>query len=160
MPLPFKIRITISSLPENDNHQSGQLVLINKIKISEYIEEIIEKEYYVYHPNGQIRQVTRHTKNMVLNGESKVFYESGQLRAIQNFKDGENHGVFIEYFEDGSISQCSNFKLGKQNGQEIKIDENGSLLQNCYHENGVMKWSIVSPKEYLNFFEIEFFLFC
>ena len=53
-------------------------------------------------------------------------YKSGQVKSIENFKNGKLNGEFKEFFENGSLFQTGTFKNGDM--KNIKVFyENGNL---------------------------------
>ena len=53
-------------------------------------------------------------------------YKNGQVKSIENFKNGKLNGEFKEFFEDGKLFQIATFKNGDM--KNIKVFyENGNL---------------------------------
>lgn len=53
-------------------------------------------------------------------------YKNGQVKSIENFKNGKLNGEFKEFFENGSLFQIGTFKNGDM--KNIKVFyENGNL---------------------------------
>ena len=53
-------------------------------------------------------------------------YKDGQVKSIENFKNGKLNGEFKEFFENGSLFQVGTFKNGDM--KNIKVFyENGNL---------------------------------
>ena len=53
-------------------------------------------------------------------------YNNGQVKSIENFKNGKLNGEFKEFFEDGKLFQIATFKNGDM--KNIKVFyENGNL---------------------------------
>ena len=53
-------------------------------------------------------------------------YKDGQVKSIENFKNGKLNGEFKEFFENGSLFQIGTFKNGDM--KNIKVFyENGNL---------------------------------
>lgn len=55
-------------------------------------------------------------------------YKNGQVKSIENFKNGKLNGEFKEFFENGSLSQITIFKNGDM--KNIK----------AFYENGILKF--------------------
>lgn len=55
-------------------------------------------------------------------------YKSGQVKSIENFKNGKLNGEFKEFFENGSLFQIGTFKNGDM--KNIKV----------FYENGKLKF--------------------
>ena len=73
---------------------------------SESIKDGIHKAYY---KTGQLRLIENY-KNGKFDGERKVFYENGQIRVECIYKDGKPVGVRKKYWPDGQIRQEIIFK--------------------------------------------------
>ena len=67
---------------------------------------------------------------MPFTGAAKTTYESGQLKTVFNFIDGETQGLGEEYYEGGQLKSKFNLTDGKLNGPH-----------ETYHENGQLKYS-------------------
>ena len=64
-------------------------------------------------------------------------YKDGQVKSIENFKNGKLNGEFKEFFENGSLFQIGTFKNGDM--KNIKVFyENGKLKfeQNLKNKKG------------------------
>ena len=64
-------------------------------------------------------------------------YKDGQVKSIENFKNGKLNGEFKEFFENGSLFQIGTFKNGDM--KNIKVFyENGNLKfeQNLKNRKG------------------------
>ena len=55
-------------------------------------------------------------------------YKNGQVKSIENFKNGKLNGEFKEFFENGSLFQIGTFKNGDM--KNIKV----------FYENGKLKF--------------------
>ena len=55
-------------------------------------------------------------------------YKNGQVKSIENFKNGKLNGEFKEFFENGNLSQIGSFKNGDL--ESIKV----------FYENGRLKF--------------------
>ena len=55
-------------------------------------------------------------------------YKDGQVKSIENFKNGKLNGEFKEFFENGSLFQIGTFKNGDM--KNIKV----------FYENGKLKF--------------------
>ena len=53
-------------------------------------------------------------------------YKSGQVKSIENFKNGKFNGEFKEFFENGSLFQIGTFKNGDMENVKA-FYENGNL---------------------------------
>ena len=53
-------------------------------------------------------------------------YKNGQVKSIENFKNGKLNGEFKEFFENGSLFQVGTFKNGEMKNIRV-FYENGNL---------------------------------
>ena len=56
-------------------------------------------------------------------GCSVDYYDNGQLRSKENWKDGKPDGLWEEYHDNGKLSSKGNFKKGELNGLWEYYDE-------------------------------------
>lgn len=72
------------------------------------------------------------------NGEQKIYFDSGKVRLIINYKDGEQHGDEIEYWEADSakIKMKRSYKNGQFHGDEIEYFENGKIFSKKTYKDG------------------------
>ena len=64
-------------------------------------------------------------------------YKNGQVKSIENFKNGKLNGKFKEFFENGSLFQIGTFKNGDM--KNIKVfyeNENLKFEQNLKNRKG------------------------
>lgn len=65
-------------------------------------------------------------------------YKNGQVKSIENFKNGKLNGEFKEFFEDGKLSQITNFKnidIFEKYGVTVKKYGNNCLREAIYDIN-------------------------
>ena len=71
------------------------------------------------------------------HGLHELFYESGQLRTKENFKDGKLDGLSEMYHENGQLMTKGKFKDGEFDGLfVIRNFENGQLESEICYKNG------------------------
>ena len=97
----------------------------------------------VYYESGQL-QAEENYKDDKLEGITKAYYESGQLQGEGNFKDGKQEGMVKTYYENGQLQAEANFKDGKPGGITKVYYESGQLQGEANFKNGV----IISEKKY------------
>ncbi len=74
----------------------------------------------------------------------KEYYESGQLKAEGNLKDGKLEGPLKTYNPSGQLKAEGNFKDGKQEGITRIHSPSGQLQVEAYFMNG----QLISKKKY------------
>ena len=80
----------------------------------------LECKSYIYKNDGTMKDYT---------GNSKYYYENGQLLQKKNYKDGKRHGLWEYYYRHGQLKWQHKYKQGKKYG----LDEG-------YYGNGQVKW--------------------
>ena len=75
-----------------------------------------------------------------LNGEFKSYYDDGQLKLLQNYKNGIKNGIHKSYSDIGELIYLRNYVNGKLDGLEIKKVGWGMTrdwyLDSIYWKNG------------------------
>jgi len=66
------------------------------------------------------------------------YYESGQLKAEYNYKNGKLDGFAREYYENGQLQDETPYKNDKKEGIVKTYIENGTLISEVTFKNGVM----------------------
>ena len=79
-----------------------------------------------YYENGQLRS-KEYYKNGESHGPYELFLENGQLAFKINYINGAAHGPWEEFYENGQLKKKSNYKNGKERLSEY-FYENGQLL--------------------------------
>jgi antitoxin component YwqK of YwqJK toxin-antitoxin module len=69
-------------------------------------------------------------------GRAESFYENGQKRSENNYKDGIYDGVSTDWYENGQKQREINFKDRKQDGLWTYWYENGQKLEEVNYEDG------------------------
>jgi antitoxin component YwqK of YwqJK toxin-antitoxin module len=95
-----------------------------------------------FHENGQPSQIlilkALKIDGFIVDGTWKHYYDDdGQVRLIQNYKDGELHGVEERYSENGQLDTRKVYNIGQYDGLYEMYHENGKLSKKMFHINGV-----------------------
>ena len=69
-----------------------------------------------------------------LDGEFKSYYDDGQLKLLQNYKNGIKHGVHKSFDDGGDLIYSRNYINGKLEG--LEVFEGGWYLDSTYWKNG------------------------
>ena len=67
-------------------------------------------------------------KNGKINGESKEYYEDGNLKRITNWVNSKINGDSREYYQDGVIKEIRRWVNGNMIGSYLEFDSNGILV--------------------------------
>ena len=94
--------------------------------------EIITDEF----PNGLLKQYFIYNKNGLLDGESREYYEEGDIKSISHFKNDIPDGVFISYYQNGNMEEKYTYVNGQANGECFSYYENGKLEERYFLKNG------------------------
>ena len=70
-------------------------------------------------------------------GEVKYLYESGVKFIEFELQNGKANGDYFEYFENGNIKVFQQYKDNKLNGKAIEKDSNGKLIKAYEEYNGI-----------------------
>ena len=77
-------------------------------------------------------------KNLLPEGESKIFYPSGKILTVTNVKNGTMDGTMKVFYENGKIRMIGHFKNGKKDGEFIEYDEDGNIINKALYKNDEM----------------------
>ena len=94
---------------------------------------VINGPYREFHFNGQLKyegtyKPSESGDSLVEDGERRFYPEDdGQLRMIQTFKDGKQHGPSWSYRENGQLATKVWFKDDEHHGPYEWYDEQGEL---------------------------------
>ncbi|MBV4359898.1 toxin-antitoxin system YwqK family antitoxin [Pinibacter aurantiacus] len=66
------------------------------------------------------------------------YFENGNFKTIQHFKNGDSEGQSIWFYENGNIQQIVNFKNDKANGNAFYFYSSGSLKSHRYWLNDTL----------------------
>ena len=75
--------------------------------------------------------------------KKELFYESGNLKLIGNYKDNLKHGQWVYYYENGIVSNEDWFIKGMLHGRSSSSYKNGKLRSNGFYQIGerVREWT-------------------
>ena len=96
----------------------------------------LDGEWKFYYENtGNIFQELSYVEGK-FTGLQKYYYESAELSAIGEMKDGLKVGEWTWYFENGNISSTVEYKQDKKEGKQIMYEELGEIVKEEYYNNG------------------------
>ena len=122
----------IKSTLVNSMKDSATFSLVTDINYNLNSNEIITDEF----PNGLLKQYFIYNKNGLLDGESREYYEEGNIKSISSFKNDIPDGVFISYYQNGNIENKYAYVNGQANGECFSYYENGKLEERYFLKNG------------------------
>ena len=122
----------IKSTLVNSMKDSATFSLVTDINYNLNSNEIITDEF----PNGLLKQYFIYNKNRLLDGESREYYEEGDIKSISHFKNHIPDGVFISYYPNGNMEEKYAYVNGQANGECFSYYENGKLEERYFLKNG------------------------
>ena len=122
----------IKSTLVNSMKDNASFSLTTDINYNLNSNEIITDEF----PNGLLKQYFIYNKNGLLDGESREYYEEGDIKSISHFKNDIPDGVFISYYQNGNIENKYAYVNGQANGECFSYYENGKLEERYFLKNG------------------------
>ena len=137
----FEVYDTNNNLLQRMNYRN------NKMTIEQEVEGNQVKMIYLFdntnsmsgkveaYKNGELISILQ-IKNLLPEGEVKIFYPGGRLLTIFNLKNGQIDGMMKMFFENGKLMGVANFKDGLQDGEAIEYDKNGNVIKKVLYKNG------------------------
>ena len=137
----FEVYDTNNNLLQRMNYRN------NKMTIEQEVEGNQAKIIYLFdntnsmsgkveaYKNGELISILQ-IKNLLPEGEVKIFYPGGRLLTIFNLKNGQIDGMMKMFFENGKLMGVANFKDGLQDGEAIEYDKNGNVIKKVLYKNG------------------------
>lgn len=99
-------------------------------------------KWWYYHKDGETIMSEENYEDGELNGESKTFYESGEITEILYYSKGKLHGNAKRYDIKGALVSDLTYKNGILHGLAKYFDTDGKLMYTGNYENDVKtgKW--------------------
>lgn len=120
------------------------IILNGKFKVSEgkMIDKIHEGEWKFYHLKSDTLMTVENYKNGELHGVKKVFYNTGLLAELTTFENGIKNGPYQKVAENGIVMEESTFENGEYHGPVIFREAAGNNYTTGQFKNGksVGKW--------------------
>ncbi|PGH26164.1 phosphatidylinositol-4-phosphate 5-kinase [Fusobacterium animalis] len=133
----------IKSTLINSMKDNASFSVLTDINYNSNSHEIVTDEF----PNGLLKQYFTFNKDELLDGESRQYYEEGDIKSISPFKNNVADGTFISYYQNGNIKEKHTYKNGNEEGEGIFYYENGKLEEKYFMKNGKL------DGEAINYFE-------
>jgi antitoxin component YwqK of YwqJK toxin-antitoxin module len=92
-------------------------------------------KWIYFHTDGKTVLSEENYENGFLNGESKIFFKTGQLTEIKHYKNGKLDGNSKRYSEEGILLDDLNYKNGILEGQATFYDIKGNIIYTGMYEN-------------------------
>lgn len=91
-----------------------------------------------YYPDSTLRAVEQR-KDGDFHGLSKFYHENGKIKSEQMYENGKRNGSFKFYFSDGTLRAEENFKNDKLHGLQKQYWENGKLRNEINYKDGLVE---------------------
>ena len=88
-----------------------------------------------YYENGQLK-IRENFKDGKEEGLSEYFHENGELEFRGNVKEGKEDGLWESYHENGQLESRGNLKEGESDGLWEYFDEDGNLTNTEEYKDG------------------------
>ena len=122
----------IKSTLVNSMKDNASFSLVTDINYNLNSHEIVTDEF----PNQLLKQYFIFNKNGLLDGESREYYEEGNIKSISPFKNNIPDGIFISYYQNGDIKEKHTYKNGNEEGEGLFYYENAKLEEKYFMKNG------------------------
>ena len=133
----------IKSTLINSMKDNTSFSILTDINSSSNSHEVVTDEF----SNGLLKQYFTFNKDELLDGESRQYYEEGDIKSISPFKNNVADGVFISYYQNGNMKEKHAYKNGNEEGEGIFYYKNGKLEEKYFMKNGKL------DGEAINYFE-------
>lgn len=87
----------------------------------------MKKEFY---PSGKLKMTHYEDSDGNWQGECKVYFQTGKLEQVKQYKDDQLNGIYLEYDKKGNLRIKSKFKNDKEIDTTIYFSEDGT--KECY----------------------------
>ncbi|WP_279119491.1 toxin-antitoxin system YwqK family antitoxin [Fusobacterium varium] len=106
-------------------------------KIVDYKNKIIK----MYYRDGALYRKVKFLGNSEWNyeGEAKLYFQTGEILGIEEFKNGTLDGKSVYYYKNGNIHQKGYYKNGGREGEYIIYYENGNMEEKTFYQKGALK---------------------
>ena len=94
-----------------------------------------EGSEFFYYESGQLKAEYNY-KNGKLDGFAREYYENGQLIAEGNYSNGKLEGISKMYYESGQLRSENSYKDNLLNGISKTYYENGQLKEEVNYKDG------------------------
>lgn len=94
----------------------------------------IEGPDTIFYPSGKVNQINQY-KDGALNGTSVTYYLNGKIKSEVNVTDGKDNGYSSSFYQNGKPESEGWMQDGQHQGEWLFYDENGKLTGRSYYLN-------------------------
>ena len=116
------------SIPANKKYNIDEIIKINKLIYQKTDSTLITGEVRFFYETGEVKQLQTF-KNGILNGPRKVWHINGQLMQEGEFDNGKIIGYRRAWYDNGQLRAEGAYKNGKLEGIRKGWWKNGQLKQ-------------------------------
>ncbi|WP_413669583.1 hypothetical protein ACEN9X_06285 [Mucilaginibacter sp. Mucisp86] len=88
----------------------------------------------IFYPSGKINQINQY-KNGVMNGPSVTYFLNGKIKSEINLTDGKHDGYLTTFYQNGNPESEGWLREGQHQGEWLFYDEGGKLSNRSYYLN-------------------------
>lgn len=89
--------------------------------------DVVRVQQNKYSTTGNLKEEIPYNKESRIHGVKRTFYDNGQLKTEENYKNGKKDGVSREYSKNGQLIAEANFKDNHYYGDLIVYYDNGNI---------------------------------
>lgn len=89
----------------------------------------------IFYPSGKVKQINNY-KDDEFNGPSVTYYQSGKKKYEMDMADGKENGYYISYFSNGKVESEGWMRDGESEGEWNFYNELGVLTNRSYYLDG------------------------
>ncbi len=110
------------------HHANGEVRVQGNYYKGEYVGN-----WKYYNEYGVLIKELNYNEKGELDGQSKWYFENGQLETIKNFTEGVIDGYFVDYYRNGKIFKHGWYKEGEIVGEWETYFRDGTLSSTKYY---------------------------
>lgn len=106
----------------------GEVTIDKEVYVYEgiYVEGVKNGEWKIRYPDGKIKAILNYNYDLP-KGQWTYFYDNNQIQGYENFNNGVISGETIFYTKDGNLLKRSTYKNGLIDGEMVLYRKNHSL---------------------------------
>ena len=128
--------VLLSSCSQEPEVVTGHILVRDGITYHQDTNEPITGIVEEFYENGQLK-VRQYYKDGKGDGLHEGFYTNGQLEFRQTYKDGKVDGWWESYHINGQVRGSGSVIEGNQDGVYVWFDSNGVPIMTRTYKNGV-----------------------
>ncbi len=94
-----------------------------------YHKGALVDSFFIYHPNGNLNSAEFIDKNGKHQGVFKIYHDNGQLRQLGQMVDGHLDGEIKMFYQSGKLKEVNYYRQRQKTGKWIWLSENGDTTK-------------------------------